>query len=73
MRLPPMRMSLRQIKMAMSAAWVLVALIVAIAINPEWPGRLVVVAMGALPPLALLLLWNEPSPTMSERIDRARR
>jgi hypothetical protein len=31
------------------------------------------VALGVLPPLALLLLWNEPAQTMAEAIDEARR
>jgi hypothetical protein len=33
----------------------------------------VLAAFGLLPPLAILLLWNEPAQTMSERIREAKR
>jgi hypothetical protein len=36
-------------------------------------GRVALVAFGLLPPLAMLLMWNEPSQTLSESINEQRR
>jgi len=68
-------MSLQLIKMSAAAAWVLIATIAAIALVVDMSSTkgLMLVGFGLLPPLALLLLWNEPAPTMSESINNARR
>jgi len=68
-------MSLQQIKISASAAWVLIATVVAIAlaVDMSWTKGLMLAGFGLLPPLALLLLWKEPAPTMSESINDARR
>jgi hypothetical protein len=68
-------MTLQQIKMTLSAVWVLSALVFSAALGAELsqPALLALVAVGLLPPLAILLLWNEPSQTMSESIHQARR
>jgi hypothetical protein len=68
-------MSLQQIKMSASAAWVLIATVLAIALAVDISSTkgLMLAGFGLLPPLALLLLWNEPAQTMSESIDAARR
>jgi hypothetical protein len=68
-------MSLQQIKVSVAAGWVLIATVIAIAmaVDMSWMKGLMVAGFGLLPPLALLLLWNEPAQTMSERIDAARR
>ena len=68
-------MSLQQIKMSASAAWVLIATVLAIALAVDMSSTkgLMLAVFGLLPPLALLLLWNEPAQTMSESIDAARR
>ena len=68
-------MSLQQIKVSVSAGWVLIATVIAIAmaVDMSWMKGLMLAGFGLLPPLALLLLWNEPAQTMSERIDAARR
>lgn len=65
-------MQLQQIKMIVAASWVLVALTIAIAARVTWPFHLAIAALGFLPPLALLLWWNEPAQTMTEAIDEAR-
>jgi hypothetical protein len=61
--------------MSASAAWVLIATIaaIALAVDMSWTKGLMLAGFGLLPPLALLLLWNEPAPTMSESINNARR
>lgn len=68
-------MSLQRIKMSVSAGWVLIATVIAIAmaVDMSWMKGLMIAGFGLLPPLAILLLWNEPAQTMSETINDARR
>ena len=66
-------MNLRRIKMTVSAAWLLVATVIAIAVDMSWARGIAVAVFGLLPPLAILLLWNEPAQTMSESINEGRR
>ena len=66
-------MQLQRIKMLVAASWMLVTLMVAIAARVSWPLHLAIAAVGLLPPLALLLWWNEPDQTMTEAIDEVRR
>jgi len=42
-------------------------------VDMSWTKALMVAGFGLLPPLAILLLWNEPAQTMSESINDARR
>jgi hypothetical protein len=67
------RMQLQYIKMTVSALWVLIAVVIAIFVDLSWPGLIALAAVGLLPPLALLLLWNDPAQTISESIREARR
>ena len=66
-------MTLQRIKMAGSAVWVLIAMLIAIAVDMSWTRGVLIASFGLLPPLAVLLLWNEPTQTMSESINNARR
>lgn len=67
-------MSLPLIKISLSVGWVLIATVVAIAwADMSWTKGLMLAGFGLLPPVAILLLWNEPAQTMSERINAARR
>jgi hypothetical protein len=67
-------MSLKKIKQVCSVAWVLAAVIVGVVAGVSSTGGLAVLAaLGLLPPLALMLLWNEPTETMSESIRGGRR
>jgi hypothetical protein len=67
-------MGLQQIKWTVAAVWVLAATIVGLVGGVTSPGSLVVLAaLGLLPPLALLLLWNHPAQSMSESIQQGRR
>ena len=67
-------MRLQQIKSTVAATWVLTAIVVGLVASVRSPGGLVVLAaLGLLPPLALLLLWNDPTPSMSESIQESRR
>jgi hypothetical protein len=67
-------MQLQSIKVTFSALWVLSAVTVGIALGVASAGGLVaLVALGLLPPLGMLLLWNDPPQTLSESINKARR
>ena len=66
-------MQLQRIKMIASGVWVLAVVAIAMAFNLSGVGVAAAAAVGFLPPLALLLLWNEPAQTMSEIINKARR
>lgn len=66
-------MELQRIKMIVSAGWVVAVLGVAMAVGVSGVGMAAAAAFGLLPPLALLLFWNDPSQTLSEIINKARR
>ena len=66
-------MGLYRIKMIAAAAWVLMTVTGAILTEVTWPLLIPVAAFGLLPPLALLLWWNEPTQTMSQAIAEGRR
>jgi len=66
-------MQLQRLKMVLAASWMLATLAVAISARVTWPLHLAVAALGLLPPLALLLWWNEPGQTTTEAIDEVRR
>jgi hypothetical protein len=68
-------MSLHEIKMSAASLWVLIATVIAIAlaVDMSWTKGLILAGLGLVPPLVILLLWNEPTPTMSESINKARR
>jgi hypothetical protein len=67
-------MRLKQIKRVFGSVWVLVAVVVGVAAGVRSTGGLVALAaLGLLPPLALMLLWNDPPETMSETIRDGRR
>lgn len=66
-------LTLQQIKMTVSSLWVLIALIILLVINPSTMGTILLAGLGLIPPLFVLLLWNDPAQTMSESINQARR
>ena len=47
-------------------------MLIAIAVDMSWTRGALIAGLGLLPPLAMLLLWNEPTRTMSESIHDAR-
>jgi hypothetical protein len=66
-------MELQHIKMSISSLWVLTAVVIALVADPSAPGWIALATFGLLPPLAILLFWNEPAQTISESIREARR
>ena len=66
-------MTLPNIKMFVAVAWVAITLVVTIAAGVTGPLLLMIAAVAVLPPLALLLWWNDPAQTMTEAIDEVRR
>lgn len=67
------RMTLPHIKMLVAVSWVAITLVGAIAARVTGPLVLMIAAVGLLPPLAMLLWWNDPAQTMTEAIDEIRR
>lgn len=62
-------MTLPSIKAIVSAVWVAGAVVIGLVGGVTSSGAIVaLVALGGLPPLALLLLWNDPGQTLSESI-----
>ena len=67
-------MRIRSIKTTLAGGWVLAAILIGVAAGVQSAGALAVLAaLGLLPPIGLLVFWNEPTQTMSERIGEARR
>ena len=66
-------MTLPNIKMLLAVSWVAVTLVVTIAAQVTGPLLLMIAAVAVLPPLALLLWWNDPAQTMTEAINEIRR
>ena len=65
---------LQSIKMTFAAVWVFLALAIGLLAGvSSTGGTLALAAFGLLPPLALLLLWNDPPKSMSDNIRDARR
>jgi len=67
------RMTLPHIKMFVAVGWVAITLVGTIAARVTGPLLLMIAAVGLLPPLAMLLWWNDPAQTMTESIDEIRR
>jgi hypothetical protein len=67
-------MGLKNMKRTFAVGWVLSAAAVGIVSGVTSTGGLVALAaLGLLPPLALMLFWNDPPETMSESIRGGRR
>ena len=67
-------MGLQQIKSTVAATWMLTATVIGLVARVTSPGGLMALAaLGLLPPLALMLLWNHPTQSMSESIQESRR
>jgi len=61
-------MNLERLRIGVSVIWMLVALYIATDLSVSWKTGPVLVALGVIPPVALLLLWNHPLPAMSRRV-----
>jgi hypothetical protein len=67
-------MQLKHIKLAIAVAYVVVVMVAGMAIGVRSPsGWTALIALAVLPAAALLQLWRDPSPSLSESIQRARR
>jgi hypothetical protein len=67
-------MSLPAIKAIVSAGWIATAVTIGLVGGVRSSGAITMLAaLGSLPPLALLLLWNDPGQTLSESIREGRR
>lgn len=62
-----------QIKIALATAWVLSAAAAGVLMQVgSTAGFAVLAALALLPPVAMHVLWHDPSPTMSQRIHQGR-
>jgi hypothetical protein len=66
-------MELQYIKMTIATFWVLTAIAITLVADLSGSGWIALGSLGLLPPLAILLLWNDPPQTISESIREARR
>jgi hypothetical protein len=67
-------MIFKNVKLMVVAAYVLTVVVGAVASGvTSGAGLIVFIAVALLPSGALLLLWNDPPQTLSERIQAARR
>ena len=66
-------MTLERIKIGIAVGWVFAALIIATLVNLSWTTGPILAILSLVPPVALFLMWREPTPTMSERIAAGRR
>jgi hypothetical protein len=60
-------MILERLRIGVSALWGFVALYIATDLNVSWTTGPLLVALGIIPPVALLFLWNHPLPAMGRR------
>jgi hypothetical protein len=67
-------MQLRRAKVWFAALWVFMAVVIGalVGVSSVW-GILLLAGLGLLPPLVMLLRWNDPQETLSESIGRGRR
>jgi hypothetical protein len=63
-------MPLQRIKTIAALLWIGAAAAIGVTFDLSW---IALAAFGVLPPLALLMLWNEPPQTLTESIRNARR
>ena len=57
-----------------ASAWVLLVIVVGLAAGVEsTTGLIALVTVGLLPPLGVLLLWNDPTPTLNQSIAKVLR
>ena len=61
------------IKLIAATAWVLTVCAITLVLGLSGVSLVAAAALALLPPLALLLLWHDPTPTLSESINKARR
>jgi hypothetical protein len=60
-------MTLERLRILVSVIWMVVALYIATDLSVSWTTGPVLFALGIVPPVALLLLWNHPLPAISWR------
>ena len=67
-------MQLQSTQTTLASAWVLLVIVVGLIMGVmSTTGLIALATLGLLPPLGLLLLWNDPAPTLSESIVKALR
>jgi hypothetical protein len=60
-------MTQERLRIGVSMIWMFVTLFIATDLPMSWTTGPALVALGIVPPVALLLLWNHPLPAMGRR------
>ena len=67
-------MQLQSITTTVASAWVLLVIVVGLTAGVEsTTGLIALVTVGLLPPLGVLLLWNDPTPTSNQSVTKVLR
>ena len=67
-------MTLQNVRIFVAVTWFLVAAATGVVTGVSSPGSLLtLVVFGVIPPLAILVLWNVPPQSLTERIREGRR
>jgi hypothetical protein len=64
---------MERMKVGVTVGWVFAIILVATLVNLTWATGSIFGLLAIVPPIALFILWHEPGPSMSERINAARR
>jgi hypothetical protein len=66
-------MQLNYMKATIVAAWLVALSVVSVALNvTSWAAWSIIAVFALFPPLVMLLWWKDPAQTMSESIHKAR-
>ena len=63
-----MIVTLERLRIGVSVVWIFIALYIATDLSVSWTTGPVLFVLGTIPPVALLLLWNHPLPTIGRRV-----
>ena len=67
-------MTFRPARTLVGTLWLLMAIVIALSGDGlTFTRAMLFVALGFIPPVVMLVLWNPPTKTLSESIDEARR
>ena len=62
-----MSMTQERLRIGVSMIWMFVTLFIVTDLPMSWTTAPAFVALGIIPPIALLFLWNHPLPAMGRR------
>jgi hypothetical protein len=60
-------MNLEHLRLGVAAVWIFAALVLTTDLDMSWTTGAVMIALGLVPPIALVVLWDRPLPTIGRR------